>query len=488
MRTFIRALAAFSLVIPLAVACGDDDPDADNPGGGATTGEGGDGGTSTGGKNTGGKNTGGTNTGGKNTSGTNTGGAGIGGEPMTQGGGGAGPVVAECDLDALEDGGTVGTSGTLESGHYYLLEGLTKVTETLTIEPCVVVYGDTATKGTLVIMPGGELIAEGEADAPIIFTSEADPGDRAPGDWGGVMLLGNGSCNDATAGAACQIEGLTDGTTFGAIEADADNEASSGSLKYVRIEYPGVDLDGQGNEINGLTLAGVGSETTISHVMVSNTLDDCFEVFGGAVNMDHVIAHNCGDDMFDTDNGYSGMVQFAFGKQVTTITADPSGLEMDNDKTALDKAPISTPKFANVTLCGDADSASGPSVGMVLRNGTDGDIVNALVTGFAAGASVRNVPNTGITVTGSLVFENTAIFDATHAGGATWLTDQDGNATAAPANFGDCFAAVPAPFPAAEIEGLEPTGHADETAKFVGAFADADGNWMTGAWVDWATE
>jgi hypothetical protein len=488
MRTFIRALAAVSLVIPLVVACSDDDS-TDNPGGGATTGEGGDGGTgATGGKNTGG--TAGKPTGG--TAGNDTGGASDGGEPMTQGGGGAGPITAACDLDALEDGGTVGDAlddgGTLASGHSYLLEGLTKVTGTLTIEPCVVVYGDTGTKGTLVIMPGGELIAEGEADAPIIFTSEAEPGERAPGDWGGVMLLGNGSCNDATDDAACQIEGLTDGTEFGAVEADADNETSSGSLKYVRIEYPGVDLDGQGNEINGLTLAGVGSETTISHVMVSNTLDDCFEVFGGAVNMDHVVAHNCGDDMFDTDNGYSGMVQFAFGKQVETITADPSGFEMDNDKTALDKAPVSTPKFANVTLCGDEDSASGPSVGMVLRNGTDGAIVNALVTGFSAGASVRNVPNTEITVTGSLVFGNTAIFDASHAGGDTWLSDQDGNDTATPDDFGDCFGAVPEPFPAAAIEGVEPTDHADETATFVGAFADATDNWMTGAWVDWATE
>jgi hypothetical protein len=480
MRTFIRVLAAASVVLPLIAACSDD-PDDDNP----MAGSGGEGATSSAGTNSK------AGSGGK--AGSGTGGTGDAGGPVVEagaaGGGGEGATPATCDLDALEDGGKVGDSGTLESGKRYLLEGLVKVTESLTIEPCVKVIGDFATKGTLVIMPGAELIAEGRADAPIVFTSEKEVGKRLPGDWGGIMLLGNGVCNDATADAACQIEGLTDGTEFGATAADADNEASSGSLKYVRIEYPGIDLDGGGNEINGLTLGGVGSDTTISHVMVSNTLDDCFEWFGGAVNADHLIAHNCGDDMFDTDNGFSGHVQFAFGRQVTTITGDPSGFEMDTDKTDLDKAPISTPKFANVTLCGTETAGAGPLIGMVLRNGTDGEITNAIVTGFTtAGLSVRNTPNTGITLTNSLVFGNTAEVDAAHTGGATWFMDQDGNDDAAPNDFGDCAAATPEPFPAAEITGGVPTGHADETAEFKGAFKDADDNWMTGAWVDWATE
>jgi hypothetical protein len=405
-----------------------------------------------------------------------------------EGGGGPGPVA--CDMDALEDGGTVPASGTLESGHFYLLEGIVKVIETLTIEPCVKILGDFDTVGTLVVVPGGQLIAEGEADAPIVFTSASEPDDRAPGDWGGVILLGNGACNDATDDAGCEIEGLTDGTSFGAPEADADNEESSGSLKYVRIEYPGVDLDGQGNEINGLTLGGVGSGTTISHVMVANTLDDCFEWFGGAVNADHIIAYNCGDDMFDADAGFSGAVQFAFGKQGTTLTGDPNGFEWDNDSTDFAKTPQTAPTFANVTLCGTGSdvAGSGPENGMVLRRGVGGAVTNALITGFfTAGLSVRDTPDTDITLTNSLVFGNTALFDGSHTGGADWL-DQEGNSEEAPADFGDCFGATPEPFPAAAIEGGEPTGHADETATYVGAFESADDNWMTGVWVDWATE
>jgi len=486
MRTFIRILAAASVVLPLSVACSDDP--AEDSGGGATGNEGGSGGTETGG--TGGK--GGTPGKGGDASiaGSETGESGDG--PVGMGGGGAGPVGTECDAAALQDGGKVAAdSGTLTSGHFYSLEGLVKVTGTLTIEPCVQILGDQATTGTLVIMPGGKLIAEGEADAPIIFTSAAAVGERAPGDWGGIIMLGNGVCNDATVDTLCEIEGLTDGTTFGATAGDADNEESSGSLKYVRIEYPGVDLDGQGNEINGLTLGGVGSGTTISHVMVANTLDDCFEWFGGAVNADHLIANNCGDDMFDADAGFSGQVQFAFGRQIVPVTSDPNGFEWDTDGTAFDKAPVTAPQFSNVTLCGTGEAVpvAGPETGMVLRRGVGGSIMNAIVTGFsAAGFSVRNAANTSVTLSNSLVFGNTAVVDGTHEGGEAWFTDVTSNSLTAPQEFGDCSAAEPAPFPAEVIAGGTPTGFGDETAEYVGAFESADENWMTGAWVDWATE
>jgi hypothetical protein len=487
MRNFIRILAAASVVLPLTMAC-NDDPDEDNNNGG-TSNQGGEGGSSAGKSGGGGKG----GSGGKSGSGGKGGGDEGGAGAVSQGGGGAGPGETTCDFSALEDGGKITADiGTLESGKSYLLEGLIKIEDSLTIEPCVQILGDEDTLGTLVVLPGATITAEGEEDAPIVFTSAADVGDRAPGQWGGVIILGNGVCNDATDDAPCQIEGLTDGTTYGNTAAEADNEESSGSLKYVRIEYPGVDLDGQGNEINGLTLGGVGSGTTISHVMVANTLDDCFEWFGGAVKADHLIAHNCGDDMFDVDSGFSGQVQFAFGKQVAPITGDPSsGFEWDTDKTVFDKAPVTAPEFANITLCGTGDAApvTGTEIGLVLRRGVAGSITNALVTGFASsGLSFRNAANTATTVTSSLIFGNIALVDADHEGGEAWFTDETTNSVTEPEDFGDCFAAEPAPFPAEAIAGGTPTGFADETAEYVGAFENADGNWMTGAWVDWATE
>ena len=478
MRRISGFLAMASLlVLPLAVGCGDDEDPAENGSGatGASTGKGGTGGNTGKGGNTGEAGEGGAGN-------TSAGGGDTGGATSDGGVGGMGAVHDPCE--GLPNGGVVPPTGTLESGNCYELDGLTKVITSLTIEPGVRIVGD-AEDDILVIMPGATIDAEGTEDEPIVFTSGAES--PAPGDWGGLLILGNDVCNDAVTGTLCEIEGLTDGTTFGNTAADAVTDDDSGTLAYVRIEYSGVDIDGQGNEINGLTLGGVGSGTTIHHVQVANTLDDCFEWFGGSVNADHLIAWNCGDDMFDTDSGFSGHVQFVFGRQVNTITSDPNGFEMDNDKTTFDKAPISSPQFSNVTLCGTGEaSAANPHVGMVLRNGTHGALMNAIVTGFATAAfSVRNTPDTAITLTNSIAFGNTAEVDGDHAAAATWFTDEATNSASAPADFGDCWADPPAPFPAAEIAGGTPAGHGDESAAFVGAFADADDNWMTGAWVSW---
>jgi hypothetical protein len=488
MRRMTRLFALSSLfVLPLAFGCGDD-AEGDNPTGGSqtggstskggSTGSGGTGNASSGGDGSGntGNEGGSGNTGNEGGSG-NTGNTGSGGE-------GGGTPEPECDWDNLTDGGNLPATGTVTGGAVYALDGRTEVTDTLTIEPCTKITGSGA-DDVLLVMPGGKLIAEGTPNAPIVFTSEeASP---APGDWGGVILLGNDVCNDATDDALCEVEGFAvNPPLYGNTAGDAVDDESSGSLEYVRIEYSGVDL-GLGSEINGLTLAGVGSGTKLSHIMVANTLDDCFEWFGGSVNADHLIAYNCGDDMFDTDSGFSGHVQFAFGRQLDTLTTDPNGFEMDTDKTDFDKAPTSTPQFANVTLCGTGAAAAGdPKVGGVLRRGTDGALINVLITGFETAAlSVRDEANTGITLTNSTQWDNGAEYDSNHTAVGTWFSAQTGNSSTAPTDFGNCWADPPAPFPAAKITGGTPDGHADESADFQGAFEDDGDNWMTGAWVSW---
>ncbi|MEJ7729167.1 MAG: hypothetical protein WKG00_08125 [Polyangiaceae bacterium] len=396
------------------------------------------------------------------------------------------PDPATCtDLTGAVDADTTLGGG----GECYILKGIVKVSAKLTVEPGTWIFGNNAApQGTLVVVPGGQLVADGTAELPITFTSQQAKGTRAPGDWGGVMLLGNDVCNDATGDALCEIEGLTDGTTFGNTAANAEPNDNSGTLRYVRISFAGKDIDGAGNEINSLTLGGVGSGTIISHVMVSNGLDDCFEWFGGSVNLDHIVANNCGDDMFDTDSGYSGHAQFVFGRQVAPITADPNGFEMDNDKTTFSKPPVSTPKFSNVTLCGSNNAAPiNPEVGMVLRNGTDGALINSIITNFATAAiSLRNVSDTEITLSSSIAFGNTAIYDSKNET-PSWFENGADNSTEAPAGFGDCAANPPAPFPAAKIPGATPTGYPDAAANYIGAFEDAADNWMTGNWIDWST-
>lgn len=126
---------------------------------------------------------------------------------------------------------------------------------------------------------------------------------------------------------------------------------------------------------------------------------------------------------------------------------------------------------------------------MVLRRGVHANIVNAIVTGFfTAALSVRDTPATKSTLTSALQFGNGALFDASHDGGADWFTAQQGNTSEAPAGFGDCFGSVPKPFPAQRTAGVKPRGHADETASYVGAFADAADDWMSGAWIDWSRD
>ncbi|KAF0215595.1 MAG: hypothetical protein FD178_1617 [Ignavibacteria bacterium] len=203
--------------------------------------------------------------------------------------------------------GNITTNQTLTSDKTYLLKGIVRVMPgaTLTIQPGTIIYGENTSQGSLIVKPGGKIMAEGTADKPIVFTSEfKKPGaTKTPnyGDWGGIILLGNAPIN--VAGGKALIEGP--GDEYGGTVAD-DN---SGVLKYVRIEYPGIAYS-LNNEINGLTLGGVGSKTKLEYIQVSYSGDDSFEFFGGTVNAKYLIAYRGWDDDFDTDFGYSGKLQF----------------------------------------------------------------------------------------------------------------------------------------------------------------------------------
>ncbi|HKY39207.1 MAG TPA: hypothetical protein VJN18_24885 [Polyangiaceae bacterium] len=513
------AFASWTLAL-CAAACGD--PEEEKPGGSGASSTGATG--NTGNKSSGGKSTG--EGGADNTGNEATGG----GDPVSMAGGepvgdecaaawqGEVPApTVECDLDNLTDSGET-LSGditqdmTLSSGMIYGLSGPTRVMPgvTLTIEPCVKIVGDAPTAVLVVMagdyagaaggMPGvgAKIEAVGEPDAPIIFTSAAAPGDRLPGDWGGLMILGNAISNGASRTADVvtrpTIEGLTAATPYG-WDTEDFNDESSGSLAYVRIEYVSREISAN-EETNGLTFGSVGSGTTVHHVMVSNSNDDCFEWFGGAVNASHLVAYNCDDDMFDTDRGYSGKVQFAFGRQIEgTLETDSNGFEMDNGQ-----GPISRPRtlaeWSNVTLCGTkeegAAGGNAPRVGMAFRSGVGGAITNTLVTGFDNGGMFVTVDVEDlITVTNSTVFDNGAIYNtAAHTLGTTWFQDQEGNSIDAPDGLCDCFADPPAPFPTATIEGVAPAGFDDAAAGYQGAFPDAkpENNWMLGKWVDWSNE
>lgn len=228
----------------------------------------------------------------------------------------------------------------------YLMKGWIYVADgsVLTIEPGTVIKGDKDTKASLIIEPGAKIIAEGTASEPIVFTSNQPAGQRKPGDWGGLILCGKARNNQNIQ----QIEGGPR-TKHGGND-DSDN---SGILKYVRVEFAGYPFE-KDKEINGVTLGSVGSGTTIDYVQVSYSNDDSFEWFGGTVNCKHLVAFNGWDDDFDTDNGFSGKVQYCLSVRDSRLadTSQSNGFESDNCADGAEVDPYTTAVFSNVTFIG----------------------------------------------------------------------------------------------------------------------------------------
>ncbi len=458
---FLVGLMAGALGLP---AC--EDSGGETGGTGGTTTTGGSGG-STGGS--------GGSTGGGGTGGSATGGGGTGGS--------TGPVTAKCPGDPTETlTGEINADMTLTADKCWLLKGIVFVNAPakLTIEPGATIMGEQASLGTLVVEPGAQILADGTADLPIVFTSEKAAGSRAPGDWGGLIVLGKAPIN--VPGGTAVVEGITgDGTQYGGDKADDD----SGVLRYVRIEYSGVQLSAN-NEINGLTLAGVGSKTTVEYVMVHDTLDDCFEFFGGTVNAKHLVCAFNQDDGFDWDFGYSGKLQFLALVQDPLFEDDTNGFEADNDGNGSTNTPISNPTIYNATLCGKNQPIDGPKkqMGMLLRRSTKGTIRNTVVTGFEWCADLRD-PATDPTIESSICFGNTQL-NVGEDPEIAWFNAAGANNSEIDPKLTDCFGAKPDFTPAATLTDNAATppddGFFDSAAAYIGAF-EAGNNWAQGKWV-----
>ncbi len=285
--------------------------------------------------------------------------------------------------------GRITQNMTLTSDKQYLLRGFVTVEDgaTLTIEPGTIIYGEKETKGTLIIKRGGKIYANGTKERPIVFTSAQPVGQRATGDWGGVIILGRAPIN-VPGGTAVIEGGLGDDGIYGG----NDPDDSSGVFRYVRIEFPGIAY-APDNEINGLTLGAVGRKTLIEYVQVSYSGDDAFEWFGGTVNAKYLIAYKALDDDFDTDFGYSGKVQFAFSIREPSIAdiSGSNGFESDNDGSGTTNTPRTAPIFSNVTFIGPMPDTSftgyNPNYkrGAHLRRSTRLNLYNSVIVGWPVG-------------------------------------------------------------------------------------------------------
>lgn len=296
------------------------------------------------------------------------------------------------------------TSNTTWSG-VIEIDGIVHVTygATLTIQPGTFIKGkpvlDYGPNGVLVITKSGKLNAVGTETQPIIFTSyNLLDGDEntlpRPGDFGGVILLGDAPTNKSS---TTRIEGLSDSFC----EYGGSNVShNAGSMKYVRIEFAGYDFLGSnsGNEINGLTLGGVGTHTTLDHIQVSYSLDDSFEFFGGTVNATNLISFAPQDDNFDFENGYTGTISCGLAladynsghSYQNSSSPDSNGIELDNDVMGSGNFPMTHPVVNNLTIIGQNINrtnmySSFYENGIHIRRNGKLTLNNAVVTGYPAG-------------------------------------------------------------------------------------------------------
>lgn len=318
--------------------------------------------------------------------------------------------------------GNISSNTTWPTGAIVLLSAQCYVTgnSILTIQPGVTVLGDKNVVGSgLFITKGSQLIANGTVNSPIVFTSNQAIGQRARGDWGGIILLGRATNN--TAGGINFVEGLPNSslTEFG-VSSGADDNDNSGSLSYIRLEFGGYAYQPD-KEINGFTFGAVGRGTTIHHLQVSYNNDDGFEWFGGTVDAKYLISYRNLDDDFDTDFGFRGNIQFGLAVRDPQISDAPAVstsefFESDNNATGTAATPLTSGIFSNITCIGPLRGSisntvtSGHRDRVRIRRNSALKIFNSVFTDQATrglfidgSASETNAAN------GALLFKNNVI-------------------------------------------------------------------------------
>lgn len=290
-------------------------------------------------------------------------------------------------VEACTITGTITDNLTLTAENAYALVGPVFVGEdgganvSLTIPAGVTVFGAEG-QDFLVVTRGSRLNALGTSTEPVIMTSVQDVQgtvnpDTDRGLWGGLIINGFApinDCIDATAAggtAQCEKSGEGSSGLFGGDNA-TDN---SGTLQFMQVKFAG-NLINDEDELNGIAFQGVGSGTTCDHIQVHNNADDGVEFFGGTVQCDFLVLTGIADDSLDWTDGWQGGSQFVLVRQADD--AGDRGIEGDNRSSNNDLLPRSNPTITNFTFLGGA----GGDTGVVNRAGTDGRIVNGIITGF----------------------------------------------------------------------------------------------------------
>lgn len=300
-------------------------------------------------------------------------------------------TAVDGNTNTCEISGRITSDLTLTEGNHYALSGAVFVggdntqSATLTVEPGVVVYGASG-DDYLVVSRGSSIDANGTSAKPITFTSSQHIANGIvdglangeAGQWGGMIVLGNAYSTKCPEAGDCslQVEGAQEGAVFGG----SDNTESSGTLRYVRVMHGGYEI-APDNELNGITFGGVGSGTTLEYLQVHKNADDGVEFFGGSVNARYLVLTGIQDDSVDWDNGYQGKMQFVLVKHAADNSDANRGIEGDGDGGT--GTPFSNPTIANMTIIGNTYDGEDDAEGVLLRDQTNAQLYNFIVTGPA---------------------------------------------------------------------------------------------------------
>lgn len=306
----------------------------------------------------------------------------------------------EEDCPLVSVSGAISEDTTWTSDNVYQLNQKVVVLSgvTLTINPGTIIKGAAGTgslASALIVARNATLNAQGTAEQPIIFTSTSDNitcGETAgtnldendKGLWGGLIVLGNAPCSFSGDIVEAQIEGIPADDSFG-LYGGTDASDSSGNLQYLSIRHGGA-LIGEGNEINGLTLGGVGNGTVIDNIEVVGNVDDGIEFFGGTVNASNLLIWSQGDDAIDIDQAYSGSIDNA-----VVVLGDISdhALEIDGPEGTGNGAF----SLSNLTLIGNSVTANGEYADY--RSNAQGNTENVFAFGFKDSSDVE-LDNDGV--------------------------------------------------------------------------------------------
>ena len=325
----------------------------------------------------------------------------------------AASALQAADVNVTAD---ITTNTTWTAGNAYILDKsiFVKNGATLTIEPGTTILGTknvaNNTYGSLIISRNGTIMAEGTAEAPIVMTAKADRDAELTADpdddldpatdgglYGGLIILGSAPINyytgPTTNANEFSIEGFPAGSSTDILYGGTDTADNSGVVKYMSLRFGGFVYDAvNGKEINGLTMGGVGSGTTIENVEIVGNTDDGMEIFGGTVNTKRIAVAFCQDDSFDLDEGHQGFHQFWFAIQNSTGTLGDRGGEWDGgngSNSVRTGTPYTTATIYNATFIGDSTSSGGANTGIYLDDYFAGQLHNSVLHQFSGAAIAK---------------------------------------------------------------------------------------------------